>query len=341
MKTTTSARPRALAAAACTLAMASAWSTDYAVSTASALASALGKVNPGDTITLAAGTYSGSFSATRSGAKGKWITLKGPATAVLTNSGYGFHLQANYWKLSGFSVNGASKGIVLDNANHNLLDKLTVHAIDEEGVHFRTFSSDNVLQNSKVYDTGRGTPDYGEAIYIGSANSNWGSLTGGKPDTSNRNCVSGNTIGPNVGAEGIDIKEGTTDGVIVGNHYDATGISGLHFADSFLDAKGNGYLIYGNTVTNPGRTHVLVDGFQTHQQLPGYGNDNTFQANSVDLESTGYGFNVSSATTGMKVCNDNKVTTAGSGTANVAQVSCSGAKPVCPKVLKQAMAVGQ
>jgi hypothetical protein len=334
MKSTTGARIGALAAAAC-LAASPAWATTYNVSTASALNSALGKVVPGDVVSLAAGTYSGSFTATRSGAKGNPITLKGPATAVLTGSGYGFHLQANYWKLHGFTVSGTSKGIVLDGANHNLLDALTVHDIDEEGIHFREFSSDNVLQNSKVYNTGKSSPGFGEAIYMGSANSNWGSLTGGQPDTSDRNCVSGNTIGPGVGAEGVDIKEGTTDGIVVGNHYDATGISGQNFADSFVDAKGNGYLIYGNAVTNPGHTQVIKDGFQTHQQLPGYGNDNTFQANTVDLESTGYGFNVAPQTTGIKVCTDNVVTTAGSGFANVTPVPCSGAKPVCPKVLKQ------
>ncbi len=335
MKITTGALPCALAAAACLAALPPARATTYDVSTAAQLTSALGKVQPGDKIMLAAGTYHGSFSATRSGAKGKAITLKGPSTAVLTNSGYGFHLQASYWKLTGFTVDGASKGIVLDGANHNLLDALTVRNIDEEGIHFRAFSSDNVLQASHVTNTGRSEAGFGEGVYIGSANSNWGSLTGGKPDTSNRNCVSGNSIGPGVAAEGIDVKEGTVGGIIVGNHYDATGISGENFADSFVDAKGNGYLIYGNAVENPGHSQVLRDGFQTHQQLPGYGNDNTFQRNTVDLEAAGYGFNVASATTGTKVCTDNAVTTAGSGVANVKTVSCSGIAPVCPNVLKQ------
>jgi hypothetical protein len=316
-----------------------AWSTTYAVSTAAQLTDALGKVSPGDTITLAAGTYSGSFAATRSGTTGHPITLSGPATAILTNSGgYGFHLEANYWKLTGFTVAHASKGIVLDRANHNLLDSLTVHDIDDEGIHMRVFSSDNVLQKSKVYNTGLVAPGFGEGIYLGSANSNWGSLTGGQPDTSDRNCVANNTIGPNVAAEGLDIKEGTHDGVVVGNHYDATGISGQNYADSFVDAKGNGYLIYGNAVSNPGHTHVIVDGFQTHEQVSGDGDDNTFQANTVDLESTGYGFNVSSSTSGNRVCDDNRVTTAGSGFANVAPVPCSGTKPTCPKVLNKAMA---
>jgi hypothetical protein len=256
---------------------------------------------------------------------------------VLTNSGYGFHLQANYWKLTGFTVSHASKGIVLDRASHNLLDGLAVHDIDDEGIHFRVFSSDNVLQGSTIHDTGLAAPGYGEAIYVGSANSNGGSLTGGAPDASDRNCIADNTIGPNVAAEGGDLKEGTRDGFVVGNRYDATGISGANDADSFLDAKGNGWLIYGNTVRNPAQSHVLVDGFQAHEQLPGYGDDNTFQVNTVDLESTGYGFDVAAATSGNRVCDDNHVTAAGAGFANVTPVFCTAAKPACPKVLKRPM----
>jgi hypothetical protein len=326
---------RALAGAACAAACTCAAATTWPVSTPAELTNALAHVEPGDTITLASGTYPGSFTATRSGTRGHPITLGGPADAVLTNSGYGFHLQASYWKLTGFTVAHASKGIVLDRASHNLLDSLTVHDIDEEGIHLRVFSSDNVVRKSHVHDTGLTAPGYGEGIYVGSANSNWGSLTGGQPDTSDRNCIADNTLGPNVAAEGVDIKEGTHDGIVVGNHYDATGISGQNYADSFIDAKGNGWLVYGNVVSNPGHTHVLVDGFQTHEQLPGYGDDNTFQANTVDLESTGYGFNVASATSGNKVCNDNHVTTAGSGFANVAPVACSGGRPACAKVLKR------
>lgn len=307
--------------------------TKYSVNDAAGLQSALGKVAPGDVIVLAAGTYRGSFVATRSGAKGNPITLKGPAGAVLTNSGYGFSLKANYWKLTGFTVNGASKGIVLDNAHNNLLDKLTVKNVDGEGIHFRTFSSDNVLRNSTVSNTGLDTPGYGEGVYAGSAVSNWPVYTDGKPDTSDRNCIANNHIGPGVTAEGIDLKEGTTGGIVVGNTYDATGISGENYGDSFIDAKGNGYHIYGNKVTNPSKTSVLKDGFQTHVAYTGYGKDNIFQANTVDLQSSGYGFYITTSGTGNKVCTDNSVTHAGSGVANVSQVSCSNPQPVCPKVL--------
>ncbi|MEK8030230.1 right-handed parallel beta-helix repeat-containing protein [Ideonella sp. DXS29W] len=321
------------AAATMLMASAAAHATKYEVSDANGLLSALGKVVPGDVIVLAPGTYRGSFVATRSGAKGNPITLKGPSSAVLTNSGYGFSLKANYWKLTGFTVDGASKGIVLDNARNNLLDKLTVKNVGGEGIHFRTFSSDNVLRNSTVRDTGKDTPGYGEGVYAGSAVSNWDVYTDGKPDTSDRNCIANNHIGPGVTAEGIDLKEGTTGGIVVGNTYDATGISGENYGDSFIDAKGNGYHIYGNQVSNPGRTKVLKDGFQTHVAYTGYGKDNIFQANTVDLQSTGYGFYITTSGTGNKVCSDNSVSHADSGVANISTVSCSNPKPICPKVL--------
>jgi hypothetical protein len=80
---------------------------------------------------------------------------------------------------------------------------------------------------------------------------------------------------------------------------------------------------------------VLKDGFQTHVAHTGYGKDNVFQANTVDLQSSGYGFYITTSGTGNKVCTDNIVKNADSGTANVSLVSCSAPKPVCPKVLHQ------
>jgi hypothetical protein len=75
MKTTTRARLRALAGAAWAAtfaaACASAWSTTWPVSTAAQLADALAKVEPGDTIALAPGTYRGTFTATRRGGRSR------------------------------------------------------------------------------------------------------------------------------------------------------------------------------------------------------------------------------------------------------------------------------
>ncbi|MFF5933456.1 right-handed parallel beta-helix repeat-containing protein [Streptomyces sp. NPDC012508] len=239
------------------------------VSTAAQLRSALANAQPGQTIRLAAGEYRGSFVTQKAGTASAPITLTGPSSAVLVNdgpsgtapscpaptggwdSGYGLWLYgAPYWKLNGFTVKESKKGVILDNSPHVTMDGLSVHHVDEEAVHFRRSSADGVIKNSTITHTGLVQAGYGEAVYIGSAGSNW-SCHGnqGGVDRSDRVQVL-NNIGPSVAAEHIDIKEGTFDGVIRGNTFDGTGISGSYSADSWVDAKGVGYLIE----TTPGRS---------------------------------------------------------------------------------------
>ena len=52
--------------------------------------------------------------------------------------------------------------IVLDEADFVVLTGLLVHDLGEEAVHFRDFSSDNVLSHSEVRDTGRYSAGFGE-----------------------------------------------------------------------------------------------------------------------------------------------------------------------------------
>ena len=298
------------------------------VSTTAGLTTALQSAQPGQVICLAGNTtYAARYTTTVSGTSASHIVLTGPATAILdggdNNTGYGLYLNgASYWELRGFTVRNSKKGIMTDNANNNLIDGVTVKDIGEEAVHFRTFSRNNTIQNTTITNTGLVTPDFGEGIYIGSANSNWGTYTGGQPDTSDNNRALDNHIGPNVRAEMLDIKEGTTGGTVSGNYLDATGISGANFADSWIDVKGNSYTISGNTGVNPTHTTILKDGFQVHVAVSGWGNNTTFSNNTLDVESTGYGFWVQSGASGTVVCTNNTVTTAASGTANVALTVC-------------------
>lgn len=282
------------------------------VSNAAGLSAALAAVNPGDTIQLASGSYNGAFYATRSGSSSKPITLAGPRGAVLSNSGgacdpnvpsspsgitycgYGLHLNnVSYWHLTGFSVSDSAKGIVLDGSSHNLLDGVEVYDIDQEGVHFRTDSSDNTIQNSAIHDTGRSDPGIGEGLYFGSAQSNWpkfGENGGTGEDHSNNNRALNNQFGPNIGAEHIDIKEGTTGGLVQGNTFTG-GVSGDNSADSWIDVKGNGYTITGNHGTYTSGT--LADGYQTHQIVAPYGCGNVWHSNDSDLGGVGgYAVNV-------------------------------------------------
>lgn len=304
----------------------SACAATFAVSSPAQLTAALNRAQAGDTIALAAGTYHGNFVIARSGSAGSPIHLIGPAGAVLQGgSGYGLHLDhASHWIVDGFTVSHADKGVVLDGANHNILQNLSVHDIGAEGIHFRAFSSDNTLKNSHVYRTGVTAAGFGEGVYIGSAHSNWCSYTNCKPDNSDRNRIIANTIGPQVNAEGLDIKEGSSGGLVQGNRFDGSGISGEHFADSVIDVKGNRYTISGNTVVNhPGAADKnLVDGFQVHRAYTGWGNDNRFSANNITLNAAGYGINIQSGLSGNVVCLDNTVSHAGAGPANVVLADC-------------------
>ncbi|GLW69326.1 hypothetical protein Kpho02_16250 [Kitasatospora phosalacinea] len=244
------------------------------VSTAKELQAALSAAVPGRTIQLADGTYTGNFKITTAGTAAARITLTGSPNAVLTTStggGYGLSLAgAPYWTVRGVTVTNAQKGIVVDASDHVVLDGVTVHHTTMEGVHFRNSSSYGVLRNSTVHDTGTAHDGKGEGVYVGTANT----LT----DHSDHVQILNNTIGPNIGGENVDLKEGTTGGLVSGNRFDGNGLTNVNYDDSWVDVKGNGYVIENNT-----GVHTLNDGYQTHTQQPGWGCGTVFRGNTSDL----------------------------------------------------------
>jgi hypothetical protein len=244
------------------------------VGDAKTLKAALAAAVPGETIQLADGTYTGTFTASVPGTAAAPITLTGSANAVLTSSsggGYGLHIQnAPYWTVRGLTFTGTQKGIVVDGSDHVLLDGVTVHGTTMEGVHFRQSSSYGTIENSTIYDTGTSGNGEGEGVYVGTANT----LT----DTSDHVSVLDNTIGPDVGGENVDIKEGTSDGLISGNHFDGSGLTGQNYDDSWVDVKGNDYVVEDNTGVN-----TTNDGYQTHSQFDGWGCGTVFRGNVSDL----------------------------------------------------------
>ena len=128
------------------------------ISTAGELEAALANARPGDLIRLEDGTYDGTFVADRSGTADAPIALCGTRRAVIDGgdfeNGYALHLTADHWVVQGITITNALKGVMLDDADFNLLDRIAVHAIGHEAVHFRTHSSDNVIQDSEIFDTG-------------------------------------------------------------------------------------------------------------------------------------------------------------------------------------------
>ncbi|HEY3472393.1 MAG TPA: hemagglutinin protein, partial [Amycolatopsis sp.] len=193
----------------------------------------------------------------------------------------------------------SKKGIVVDASPHTTIDGVTVDHVDEEAIHFRRSSADSVVKNSTITYTGLVQPGYGEGVYLGSANSNWGCHgNSGGVDRGDRIQVLDNHIGPFVAAEAVDVKEGTTGGLIRGNTFDGRGITGQNSADSWIDVKGIGYTIEGNTgtFTSPG---TFANGYENHNPStsPSFDNGcgNVWRDNKSDLGGVGaYAIKISS-----------------------------------------------
>ena len=264
------------------------------VGTAAELEAALRDPAPGTVIGLAPGVYDGTFTASGRGTADAPIWLCGPRDAVLrgrgTDDGMVLHLQqAAHWRLVGFTVREGKKGVMVDETADSVLQDLTVTEIGDEAVHLRTNSTANVVRGLTISDTGLREEKFGEGVYVGSAVSNWGELTGGEPDRSDRNVIVANTISATT-AEAVDIKEGTTGGVVADNAFDGAGLRGQ--ADSWVDVKGNGWLIQANRGTSTARS-----GFEVDLQADGWGTGNTFDANAADLagsrgDAPGYGYDL-------------------------------------------------
>lgn len=281
------------------------------VSTSGELQAALKSAIAGDLIELKDGIYPGRFVVENaSGTSANAIGICGSAKAILDggdhSAGYGLYFNGvSYWNVIGITVQNSQKGIMLDGSSFCVLNRVEVKNIGMEAVHFRKSSAYNILKNSNIHNTGETKPDYGEGVYIGSAKSNL------KDDKSDHNQILNNQIGPDVGAELIDIKEYSTGGVIQGNHFDGHGMSGKNFSDSWIDVKGNGYLIKDNFGVSS-----ILDGYQTHEVVDGWGTDNVFDANISDVQGPGYAIRITGSGANTVKCS-NQVTNAALGLSNV------------------------
>ncbi|ATB42714.1 sheath polysaccharide-degrading enzyme [Cystobacter fuscus] len=281
---------------------------------------ALKTAAPGSVLLLAPGTYTGDrknsgdpggqglFYSGQSGTSAQPIVLRScdpsqPATlqgTAVNDGSYGLHLTGDYWQIRDLRVTTAQKGIIIDNGNRNLLHGLEVHTIGDEGVHFRDGSSYNTLESSRIHDTGKYQPGYGEGAYVGSDAS-----------SSYEHVVIGNVIrsvefAGGITAEHIDIKEGADGTLVEGCTFQGAGISGDNSADSFVDVKGVNTVVRDNRGFRQGNAKVL-DAFQVRTHGTGYatGENNAFSGNVVDLDdSPGYVVYATSAAVGTTAHDD-------------------------------------
>ncbi|HET9052040.1 MAG TPA: hypothetical protein VFO60_10070, partial [Candidatus Dormibacteraeota bacterium] len=163
-----------------------------------------------------------------------------------------------------------------------------------------------------VRHTGMHNTKFGEGIYIGTARSNWCTYSACGPDRSDRNVIRDNDIAGTT-AENIDVKEGTTGGVISGNRLSGDGLVGSA-ASAWVNVKGNAWTVTGNSGTQSDK-----DGLQVHEILSGWGLGNVFHGNSGQVDGPGFGIYVQSRSLQTVVGCDNTV----SGASGVSNEGCS------------------
>lgn len=248
------------------------------VGSADELQAALAGALPGSVIKLRKGVYPGTFTTSVSGTPERPIWLCGNADSILDAGGadgYGLHLDgARYWRLSGFAMRNAQKGVVTDQTTGTVISGLRITNTGDEAIHLRKNSTKNLVTGNVVDGTGFRRATFGEGIYIGTAESNWCTITQCRPDRSDYNTIAGNTVS-RTAAEAVDIKEGTVGGLLIGNSFDGKGTTA---ADSLVDVKGTAWTIKNNT----GR-HAPLDGMQTHQILDRWGERNLFTGNTIAM----------------------------------------------------------
>jgi hypothetical protein len=263
------------------------------VSTATQLASALTNARPGDKIVLADGTYSGRFRSSVAGTAASPILLCGSRSAVInsgatSSGGYTFLITGGYWVIDGFTITNTMQGIRFVNSRGSVIRRMRIYNVGLEAISFKGFSSRNIVEENLIHDVGLYKPEYGEAVYIGSAQSVWCTFSNCEPDRSDSNVVRNNTLGPKIGAQMVDIKEGTTGTVVVGNTFDGRGQS---------PSMTEWVLVLGNDarVMNNRGSVTYKDGYRVAQGVTGWGQRAVFSGNSSDLTGgTGYGYNIGS-----------------------------------------------
>ncbi|MGH3777218.1 MAG: hypothetical protein ACRDRR_16045 [Pseudonocardiaceae bacterium] len=283
------------------------------VSSSDQLRAALVQAQPGTVIHLRDGAYPGRFEITTAATADQPITLCGSRAAILDggpiDAGYTLHLRtANHWRLSGFTIHGGQKGLMIDNTRGALIDGLYIHEVGDEAVHLRTASSDNTVRATTIRRTGLRVAKFGEGIYIGSARSNWCTYSNCGPDRSDRNLIHNNDIADTT-SEAIDVKEGTSYGTLRANTLSGAAMTA---ADSWVDVKGNDWTITDNTGTD-----TPVDGFQTHAILDGWGERNIFHGNTATVNARGYAINITRRHLGNSVSCTNRATNAAASLSNI------------------------
>lgn len=263
------------------------------VTTADELSEALKNAIPGDEIVLKSGTYTptetgskgANFYASADGTAEKPITLRSENTddpALLygknIQNGIVLYITGDYWNIENLDISNAQKGVILDNSNYSNIINCRISETGSEGIHLRDDSSYCKIEQCIVTNTGRISPGYGEAIYVGSSES-----TSGYGYSCDYNTISNCILGPGVTAEMTDIKEYTTGTIVENCTLYGDDLSGQTSANAFIKVKGNDCVIRNNVAYQNGND-ILRNAFEVHEIVSGWGYNNNFIGNTCNLE---------------------------------------------------------
>jgi hypothetical protein len=272
------------------------------VDSAKALSNALSNAAAGDKIVIAAGTYSGNFKLKAGGTKDKpiWVVAEDASNMPILdggdfNNGTAFAIDGDkkgisYIYIQHIKVTNGRGGISVDNASYVTIDGVEAYGVGQAGIHLRDGSKYNIVKNSYIHDTGLYNVKYGEGVYIGSDYTKW---PGGKSSSEYDPKVDyaqilNNKIGPNVTAEHIDIKEGSSYAYIIGNTFNADGMNDiLNGGLSYIDFKGN----YTEAAYNKGDQNgnkYFENAFEINTKSSGWGYYNNIHDNELTFNDEYY-----------------------------------------------------
>ena len=272
------------------------------VSTLAQLNAATDSALAGDQIRVATGTYSGNPNqVTRDGTSAKPITICGPGTVKLINtSGWWSFSGANWWVLRGFTKVGGTVGIFLTNSNNFVIQDMTFDSIGQEPLVLRgtSGSNNNIIRGNRFTRTGRAQSVFGEGIYCGNGSNN--------TDPCDNNLIEGNTFGPGVTAEHVELKHGTRGNIVRNNFSNASGtlfVSGA--VGGVYTLAGQDQHVDSNTVINVNQSGLSAFWiFANSDSVVVKANS----ATAADNSSMSWGFRVDASATNEIVYCDNQST---------------------------------
>jgi hypothetical protein len=284
------------------------------VSTRNQLLAAIAAATPGTVIRLNPGSYGANYDITTTATPDKPIWICGPRTAIIDNAdttkGYGFRVTgASNLVLAGMTVRNVQKGVAVLNSKAVTVADLRVENIGDEAIHLKAQTTDSTVIGNSINGTGKNSPNYGEGVYIGTAQGNWCLYNNCLPDTSDRNVVAYNDIRATT-AENIEAKAGTSNGTMWKNTLDGAAITSTD-TDSLIQVMGNGWVIAGNT-----GSHTPADAIQVWNTDADYGLNNIVYANLVTDTLPGYAVRMPYNDAGNVVGCDNTATQAALGMSN-------------------------